>query len=165
MSLPLLETGRLKFSLAKEFAQSHQAGKRAECALHPAFGSQIHTSGFSRQRPLAAACSQRAPPFLPALHLAPNLGKGSAVAFRAPGDQHRLTGPSLTPPRRLEQCSVLFKKFFKCLFIIERQRKTEHEQGRGRERERETQNLKQAPGSELSAQSPTRGSNPPTVRS
>ena len=33
------------------------------------------------------------------------------------------------------------------------------------QRERETQNLKQAPGSELSAQSPTRGSNPRTVRS
>ena len=37
-----------------------------------------------------------------------------------------------------------------------RQRETEHE--RGRVRERETQNLKQAPGSERSAQSPTRGS-------
>ena len=33
------------------------------------------------------------------------------------------------------------------------------------QRERETQNPKQAPGSELSAQSLTRGSNPPTVRS
>ena len=33
------------------------------------------------------------------------------------------------------------------------------------QRERETQNLKQAPGSELSAQSPTRGSNPQTARS
>ena len=33
------------------------------------------------------------------------------------------------------------------------------------QRERETQNLKQAPGSELSAQSPMRGSNPQTVRS
>ena len=44
-----------------------------------------------------------------------------------------------------------------------RQRETEHE--RGRVTERETQNLKQAPGSELSAQSPTRGSNPPTARS
>ena len=33
------------------------------------------------------------------------------------------------------------------------------------QRERETQNLKQVPGSELSAQSPTRGSNPPTARS
>ena len=32
-------------------------------------------------------------------------------------------------------------------------------------RERETQNLKQAPGSELSTQSPTRGSNPRAVRS
>ena len=56
------------------------------------------------------------------------------------------------------------------------QRETEHEQGRGRERgrhneqvgggrETETQNPKQAPGSKLSAQSPTRGSNPQTVRS
>ena len=33
------------------------------------------------------------------------------------------------------------------------------------QRERETQNLKQAPGSELLAQSPTWGSNPRTVRS
>ena len=33
------------------------------------------------------------------------------------------------------------------------------------QRQRETQNPKQAPGSELSAQSPTRGSNPQTVRS
>ena len=33
------------------------------------------------------------------------------------------------------------------------------------QRERETQNVKQAPGSELSAQSPTRGSNAQTMRS
>ena len=33
------------------------------------------------------------------------------------------------------------------------------------QRERETQNPKQAPGSDLSAQSPTRGSNSQTVRS
>ena len=33
------------------------------------------------------------------------------------------------------------------------------------QRERETQNLRQAPGSELSAQSPTWGSNSQTVRS
>ena len=43
------------------------------------------------------------------------------------------------------------------MFIFERE--GEREQGRGRERERETQNLKQAPGSELSAQSPTWGWN------
>ena len=42
----------------------------------------------------------------------------------------------------------------------DRERETEHEQGRGRERDRETQNLKQVPGSELSARGPTRGSNP-----
>ena len=35
----------------------------------------------------------------------------------------------------------------------------------GAERERETQNLKDAPGSELSAQSPTQGLNPQTTRS
>ena len=43
----------------------------------------------------------------------------------------------------------LFKIVFNVLFIFETE--TEHEQGRGRERE--TQNPKQAPGSELSAQS------------
>ena len=37
--------------------------------------------------------------------------------------------------------------------------------GLGAERERETQNPKQAPGSKLSAQSPTRGSNSWTLRS
>ena len=48
--------------------------------------------------------------------------------------------------------------FFKHLFIIERQRDTECEQGRAeREGDTHTQNPKQAPGSELSAQSWTRG--------
>ena len=56
-----------------------------------------------------------------------------------------------------------------CLFIFERKRERERvsdtvcEWGRGRERGRK--NLKQAPGFELSAQSPARGSNPQTVRS
>ena len=49
------------------------------------------------------------------------------------------------------------------LFLRERERESEPERGRGRERE--TQNMRQAPGSELSAQSPTRGSNSPTARS
>ena len=48
--------------------------------------------------------------------------------------------------------------FFHCLFIFERQRDTEHEWGRGRERE--TQNLKQAPGSELTAPEPDVGLEP-----
>ena len=47
-----------------------------------------------------------------------------------------------------------------CLFILKRERETEHEWGRVREREGETQNPKQASGSELSAQSRTQGSNP-----
>ena len=61
--------------------------------------------------------------------------------------------------------NFFFEIFLTFLFISERQRETECEQGRGRERERETQNLKQPLGSELSARSPVRGSNPPTVRS
>ena len=56
----------------------------------------------------------------------------------------------------------IFLFFFLCLFITERQRDTEHEQGKGREME--TQNLKQAPGSELSAQSRMRGSNSGMVK-
>ena len=51
------------------------------------------------------------------------------------------------------------------MFIFESEGETEREQGRGRERERESQNPKQAPGSELSAQSPTQGSNSRTTRS
>ena len=58
------------------------------------------------------------------------------------------------------QKSVYLKKIF-LMFIFERE--TECEWGRGRERE--TQNPKQAPGSDLSAQSLMRGLNPQTVRS
>ena len=49
------------------------------------------------------------------------------------------------------------------MFIFERGRERV-QVGEG-QKERETQNLKQAPGSELSAQSPTRSSNSQTVRS
>ena len=51
------------------------------------------------------------------------------------------------------------------IYFRERERERAHEQGRGRERETHTQNPKQAPGSELSAQSPTQGSNSLAVRS
>ena len=51
--------------------------------------------------------------------------------------------------------------FFSCLFIFERDRAWT---GEG-QRERETQNRKQAPGSQPSAQSLTRGSNSRTARS
>ena len=60
--------------------------------------------------------------------------------------------------------------FFLVPFIFEREREREREnenecqRGRGRDRGRETQNLKQAPGSERSAQSPTRSSNSRAVR-
>ena len=46
--------------------------------------------------------------------------------------------------------------FFNVLFIFEKER--EHEQGWGRERETDTQNRKQAPGSDLSTQSPMQDS-------
>ena len=58
---------------------------------------------------------------------------------------------------------LYFFNFFFNVYLFLRQRETEHE--RGRVRERETQNWKQAPGSELSAQSRMRGSNPRTARS
>ena len=56
--------------------------------------------------------------------------------------------------------SFFFLIFFN-VYLLLRQRETEHEWGTVRERE--TQNLKQAPGSELSAQSPTGGSNSRTA--
>ena len=49
------------------------------------------------------------------------------------------------------------------MFIFERER--ERERAVEGQRERKTQNPRQAPGSELSAQSPMWGSNPQTVRS
>ena len=57
---------------------------------------------------------------------------------------------------------LLLKKCFFNVYLFLGQRETEHERGRGRERE--TQNRKQAPGSEPSAQSLTRGSNSRTAR-
>ena len=51
--------------------------------------------------------------------------------------------------------------FFKCFYLFLRERETA-QVGEG---QRETQNPKQAPGSELSARSPTRGWNSWTARS
>ena len=52
------------------------------------------------------------------------------------------------------------------LFIFERERDRERQnKWGGAESVRETQNLKQAPGSELSAQGPTQGLNSSAVRS
>ena len=48
--------------------------------------------------------------------------------------------------------------FFLSFFLRGKERDRAHEWGRGRESD--TQNLKQAPGPELSAQSPKWGSNP-----
>ena len=62
---------------------------------------------------------------------------------------------------RHSYCFLFFVFFNIYLFLRQRQ-----SMGRGGDqRERETQNLKQARGFELSAQSPTRGSNSQTARS
>ena len=47
----------------------------------------------------------------------------------------------------------------------QRERQSTSRGGAERERDKETQNLKQAPGSELPAQRPTQSSNSQTVRS
>ena len=75
--------------------------------------------------------------------------------------------PSVTCLFRFYFLGLLKKRFFFSfnVYFSERETETESEQGRSRERERETQNLRQSPGSELSAQSPTWGLNPQTVRS
>ena len=64
-------------------------------------------------------------------------------------------------PAKFIETYLIFFYVFYYLFLTERDRARA---GVG-QRERETQNPKQAPGSELSAQSPTRGLNPRTVRS
>ena len=51
------------------------------------------------------------------------------------------------------------------IYFCERERETNRVQVGEGQRERETQNQKQAPGSELSAQSPKRGLNPQSARS
>ena len=54
-----------------------------------------------------------------------------------------------------------FFNFFKCLFFESERERDRGQVGKG-QRERETQNLKQSPGSELSAQSLMWGSNSST---
>ena len=58
-----------------------------------------------------------------------------------------------------KQVSIFF-----LMFIFERERRERVQAGKG-ERERETQNLEQAPGSKLPAQSPMQGWNSQTARS
>ena len=60
------------------------------------------------------------------------------------------------------QVPHLFLSLKVYLFLRERERQSTRGEG---QKEKDTQNPKQAPGSELSAQSPTRGLNSQTVRS
>ena len=66
---------------------------------------------------------------------------------------------------RYRALGFLLNFFDVYLFMREREREKECEWERGRERERRRQNPKQAPGSELSAQSLTWGSSSQIVRS
>ena len=65
----------------------------------------------------------------------------------------------------LINCLRIIANFFFSTFIYFWDRERQSMNRGGAERERETQNRKQAPGSEPSAQSPTPGSNPWTARS
>ena len=92
---------------------------------------------------------------------------GHCARCHRPGQQICKDGrPSLCSWRINNLGDFVFFFFFNFLnvFIFERERETQHRQGKG-QRERETRSLKQAPGSELSAQSPTRGWNSQTTRS
>ena len=65
---------------------------------------------------------------------------------------------------------MYYSKIFNNVYYLflrnrEREREREREGAAEGQRARETQNPKQAPGSDLSAQSPKRDSNPQTVRS
>ena len=67
--------------------------------------------------------------------------------------------------RPLAACSTSISLFFKVyLFLRQREREIQVQAGEG-QRGKETQNPKQAPGSELSAESLMRGSNSQAVRS
>ena len=69
-----------------------------------------------------------------------------------------------TPETNITLCvNTSIKNIFLNVYLFLRDR--ESTSGGGAEREREIQNLKQAPGSELSAQSPMQGSNSRTMRS
>ena len=92
-----------------------------------------------------------------------SLGGGILRGSQAPSVTVRV-GSSYTSVCVASPAS-LKKKFFFNVYLFLRRRATEHEQGRSRERERETQNPKQAPGSELSAQRLTWGSNSRIARS
>ena len=77
-------------------------------------------------------------------------------------------GVALAPQIISVESGHLFKFFLLFIYFWERERERERERNRvwveEGQIERETQNPKQAPGSELSAQSLTQGSNSPTMR-
>ena len=110
----------------------------------------------NRLTPEEAPVKKQESPSL-SLQLLKSPAPNSPVAGVAAGG---LLSPEPSPQASL---LLLFETKFSRLFISERQRQTEREQGRSRERGR--QNPQQVPGSEPSAQSPTRGSNSRAVRS
>ena len=149
---------------------------RSRCVLR-VWNDASATPGWSCR--LASVCPQD-----PLLNTAPSgwpgFGSGRIRSLSAPWTCHsaRKQVARRYPRKALE--SLFLKEHFSFFFnfvnvyLFLRERERERERGRDREtecelgkrqRKRETQNLKQAPGPELSAQSPTWGSNPQTVRS
>ena len=83
---------------------------------------------------------------------------GHQPRARRGAQTHGRRDRDLAEVRRLTDCATQAPlNFFFNVYLFLRQRETEHERGRGRERE--TQNRKQVPGSEPSAQSLMRGLN------
>ena len=99
--------------------------------------------------------------------------RAQALPFSVCSDTKQAVETSVKPGIQSIISTNHFKKFLNLfnVYLFLRERESERVSGGGAEREREKdrqtdrQNLKQAPGSELSAQSPTQGSNPQMVRS
>ena len=95
---------------------------------------------------------------------------GSRIPSHQPRARRRARthGPrdrDLAEVGRLTDCATQAPLIFFLTFIYFWDRERQSMNRGGAEREKETQNQKQAPGSEPSAQSPTQGSNSRTVRS
>ena len=90
-------------------------------------------------------------------------GESCLIKFVSSAERALYSGRACFP------LGILFIIFLMFIYFLERDRPdrqtdTKREQG-GAERERESHGPKQAPGSKVSARSPTQGLNPRTVRS
>ena len=87
------------------------------------------------------------------------------TAWLTPGSGLCQVPAGAVPYSFLRPLLYLLLFFFLTFIYFNKERETKCEWGKSRETERETQNPKQSPGSELSAQNPMRGLNSHTARS